>query len=246
MASPLLLRRMQGAAFDSDPYWPSVSALLHLTGADGGTIFTDEKGAAWSATGGAEISTAHGGYGSSLLLNGTTGYISAASSTAYQLGAGDFTLEATVYLTAYAANNAGQYQSSVISKDALGSREFSLNISGTSSSYTTLAFFGAADSSSGFTLVSAAHSFLLNTEYAIRACRSGSTVYLFVNGVLIGSGAFSRTIQSTSTSIKIGANMFDATYKYALPGHIWEARITKGIARSTAGYTVDITQFPNR
>ena len=69
---------------------------------------------------------------------------------------------------------------------------FSFNVTGGPASYTHLSFSGY--DGSGGTTVNAAHSFALNTWYAVRAVRSGNLIYLFVGGTLLNPGgtAFSR------------------------------------------------------
>ena len=77
-----------------DPHWSNVVALLHLDGANGSATFTDQKGHTFTAGGSATLSTAQQKFGSaSLVLNGSTQYITSATSADWEMGSGDFTIE---------------------------------------------------------------------------------------------------------------------------------------------------------
>ena len=82
-----------------DPYWSSVSLLLHMNGSNGSTTFTDSSSNNYTVTayGHAQISTAQSKFGgASGLFDGSVDYIRATPSTNLQFG-GDFTLELQVY-----------------------------------------------------------------------------------------------------------------------------------------------------
>jgi hypothetical protein len=103
---------------------------------------------------------------------------------------------------------------------------------------------GYSDNSTG-TTVSGSYSFALNTWYLVEVCRVGNYVYLFVDGGLLNTGgtAFSRTLQDSSTTLKVGAQEYDATYKYYLNGYISEVEIYKGVGIHSSGYTPDTVPF---
>lgn len=224
---------------------------LHCDGTNGSTTFTDVTGKTVTANGNAQISTAQypslAGKTSSGLLDGSGDYLTVPDSEDWNFGSGAFTLRAKIRLTAYATSNAGQYQAAVISQDLDTSRAFSFNILGTASSYTTIYFIGFSDNFSGYTQVTASFSFSLNTWYDIECCRSGNLVYLFVDGALLNPGgtAFSRTIQNSTATLKIGAENFDVTYLYHLPGYISEVEIYKGVPLHTENFTPSGFPFSN-
>ena len=65
----------------NDPYWDKTIAAIRMDGANGGTVFTDLKGHALTASGGAQTSTAQSKfYGSSGYFNNTGQLVLAASS----------------------------------------------------------------------------------------------------------------------------------------------------------------------
>jgi Insecticide toxin TcdB middle/N-terminal region/FG-GAP-like repeat/Salmonella virulence plasmid 65kDa B protein len=79
-----------------DPYWSSVVLLTHMDGADGSTSFTDSSslGNAVTALGDAQIDTAQSKFGgASALFDGNGDYLTVASSPAFDLWAGDATIE---------------------------------------------------------------------------------------------------------------------------------------------------------
>lgn len=231
------------AAGVTDPYFTNVSALLHLNGTNGATTFPDVKGSTWSRVGTPTISTAQGEYGSSLLLNGTSQALQTSSAAGFNLAATDWTIEATIYLTGYSASYSGSYAGAILSKDTSAAREWYLALSGSASAWNSLDFIGF-QSNSTYILVQKAFTFALNTTYKIRVCRAGNTLYMFVNGTLIHSASFSAPIVSTGTAVRIGALSY-AGVEFYLPAYVWEVRITKGTARSTASYTPSATPFPD-
>lgn len=232
-----------------DPYFSNVVLLLHGDGTNGSTTFTDSSKSpkTMTAVGNAQISTAQSKFGgSSLYFDGAGDSITSADNTDFELGSGNFTIEAWVMPAAYATSNAGVYQSTVVCKDTLNQRSFSFYIKGTASTWTTLGFIGFS-TNSVFTDVTASVSLSNSTMYHLAAVRSGNFIYLFVNGVLINTGgtAFSQTMQNANSVLRIGANEFDGTYKYYLNGYIDDLRITKGVARYTADFTLPVTAYPD-
>lgn len=231
-----------------DPLWYYKVLGLHCDGTNGSTTFTDVKGKTVTANGNAQISTAQypalTGKTSSGYFDGTGDYLSIPDSADWHLGSGDFTIRAHIRLAGYATNNAGTYHSTIVSQDLSTSRAFAFNVTGTSSSFTTLLFMGYSDNSTG-TTVSGSYSFALNTWYLVEVCRVGNYVYLFVDGGLLNTGgtAFSRTLQDSSTTLKVGAQEYDVTYKYYLNGYISEVEIYKGVGLHTASYTPSTDPF---
>jgi hypothetical protein len=229
-------------------FWDKMVLGLHCDGTNGSTTFTDVKGKTVTANGNAQISTAQypalTGKTSSGYFDGTGDYLSIPDSADWHFGSGDFTLRAHIRLAGYATNNAGTYHSTIVSQDLSTSRAFAFNVTGTSSSFTTLLFMGYSDNSTG-TTVSGSYSFALNTWYLVEVCRVGNYVYLFVDGGLLNTGgtAFSRTLQDSSTTLKVGAQEYDATYKYYLNGYISEVEIYKGVGIHSSGYTPDTVPF---
>lgn len=228
-----------------DPYAEYLVLGLHMDGADGSTTFTDVCGHAMTAVGGAKISTARYKYGgASGLLNGSTDWITTPDSDDWTLGNRDFTIRGFGYLAAYPQNNAGVYRATIVAQDVGGSRAFGFGLYGTSSSYTQLSFIGF---DAGYVDITASATPALNTWHHFEVCRSGNLVYLFMDGILLNPGgtAFSMTINSSSSPLKVGATAYDGTYVYAWPGNLDDVQFYNGVALHTASFTPPPSSFPN-
>jgi hypothetical protein len=226
-----------------DPYRRFVTALLPFDGATASTAIGEITGKTVTVVGNAQLSTAQSTWGgSSLLLDGAGDYITIPDSADVTFGARNFTVEAWIRPNAYHGGNAGSYAFGIVSKDLNSSREFTLNLVGTASSFTSLQFAGFVNNSTP-TTITGAFTFSLNTWYHVAASRVGNTLYLFVNGALVGSGAFNLTIQDGTQSVSIGRSGYDATYTYYFSGNIDDVRITNGVGRYTATFTPPARAF---
>lgn len=219
-----------------DQYWTETQLLLRGDAALDSSLYERSV----TANAGAAISTSHKKFGTGSLSFASEGdHYSIPASPDLSFGTGDFTAEAWIRPTSYPANNADNYISTFLGRQTPGYHCWRFDLYGTSSSLTTLAFTGMSDSASGIQTVTAPYSFALNTWYHVAASRVGGVMYLFVNGVLQNSGgsSFSISIQDQPTSVRVGALMFDSTYKYQFFGQIDDVRITKGAGRYTATFT---------
>ena len=232
-----------------DVNYASRSLGLHFDGANGSTTFTDNSPRPKTATvfGNAQISTAQSVFGgASGLIDGNGDYLTFADHADFRFGAGAFTIRKKVRLAGYATVESGSYAVMLCAKDSSGtnSREFGFSIGGTSTSFTSLEFIGFS-TNSVYTTVVAAYAFALNTWYDVEVCRSGNLIYLFVDGVLLNAGgtAFSQTLQTTATTLRVGALNWDATYKRYLNGNLDDLLIYKGVALHTANFTPLATAF---
>lgn len=225
-----------------DPVNPNVELLLHMDGANNSTTFTDssKNGTTVTRYGNAKVSTDQSKFGgSSAYFDGNGDFLQIADNNAFEIGGGDFTFEAWIYLTGYSPSYNGYYIASIINKDTNNARSYVFQISGTSSSWTTL---GVALFSSNISYVStqASHTFALNTWYHVAASRNGTSLRLYVNGIDIGGGTNSTIAQNTSATIEIGSEspyFASQGYGYYFPGYMDELRIVKGKALYTSNFT---------
>ncbi|MBU1888430.1 MAG: hypothetical protein KKB46_04470, partial [Candidatus Omnitrophica bacterium] len=75
-----------------------------------------------------------------------------------------------------------------------------------------------------------------NTWHHLAFVRNGNTVYIYQDGNLIGSGAYSGSWTNPTTDLFIGGE--DSKFNsYNFTGYIDDLRISKGIARWTANFT---------
>lgn len=216
----------------SDPYWSNVVALLHFDGTDGSTTFTDEKGHAFTALGNAQIDTSEKKFGTgSGLFDGSGDYITAADSTDWDFGTGDFTIELFARFFAHTSvmTLVGNYENST--------KGWSFQRRSDSNTFR----FSHGDGA----LIGAAWTPTDGVWYHMAACRQGTNLRLFVDGTQIGSTVTNSTdISGSSGLLTVGALRASSPVQY-FDGHIDELRITKGVARYTANFTPPTTPFPN-
>jgi hypothetical protein len=182
--------------------------------------------------GNAQISTAQTKFGGgSMYFDGTGDWLVVSPNVTNNLGTGNFTIEAWVYLAS------GSTYQFLIGATANGGMQVGLNvpISGTP----TIAV-GTANGS-WFLNFGASISISSNTWTHIAVTRSGTTNRAFINGVQLGSNITDSTSWSfTNNTLQIGAT----TSVVSLNGYIDDLRITKGIARYTSNFTPATSAFP--
>lgn len=201
---------------------PSAStiALLHFDGVNGSTTFTDQAGLAWTANGGATISTAQAKFGtSSFANNGTANQsISTPDTTSLHL-TGDFTVEFFVRPT-------NTTTSQILTTKGPGGR---LILSGGS--------IFAYDDTSGNAINGG--SVTANAWNHVALVKKSGTTTLYLNGVVIGSNTTFGTFGNNTGNLFIGS-YYDGTYP--MFAAIDEYRISN-IARYTAAFTPPIAPF---
>lgn len=213
----------------SDPYFSSVSALLHMQGANNGTTFTDSSSNALSVTanGNAKTTTSDFKWGNSCgSFDGSGDYLTIAASSVMDFGTGDYTLEMWVKWTSV---------SGAQTLIDFGNGATYLRLDGG----TTLYVFD----SGAFVINAATITTLSNgTWYHIALVRSGTTRTVYVGGSSVASGTRSGSAGSSSISTKVGSRYDSAL---AFNGFMQDLRITKGVARYTSTFTPPSAQFPN-
>ncbi|MDG9780257.1 LamG domain-containing protein [Metapseudomonas otitidis] len=217
---------VRGASGPTDPYWDSVVALLHLNGSNNGTSFTDQKGHSFTAGGDAKTSTAVSKFnGSSMALDGNGDYIWTPNSTDFNIQSGDFTAEVWVYRN---VSDASHY---IMSKRDTAGYEWRIN------GNNTIQFFHTGGSS-----ISSAAAVPSGQWVHLAVARTGSTVRQFINGVVDGNvGSFSNG-GTDSAQFRIGiASDFSSGFN----GYMAEFRLTKGVCRYTATFSVPTAPYPD-
>lgn len=214
----------------ADPYFDNVILLLHFDGADGSTTFTDSSSYAHvpqSVSGNVQIDTAQSKFGgSSGLWDGSGDWIYYDDATTFALGTGDFTIEMFVrrnttgnqYICAF-GQNAGWYPQIYLN----GSNQL---------------IFYANNSVriTGGTLTTGAW-------YHVALSRASGTTRMFIDGTQTGSN-----YTDTNNYVAPGGRpIFGANDAGNLVWNGWmdEIRITKGVYRYNANYSVPTEPFPN-
>lgn len=215
----------------NDPYWSKVSLLTHLNGQDGSTTFIDEKGNALPKSGSPVLSNGQSVFGGSSLYcgNGAGSLHLNGTSSAFNFGTGDFTLEAWIYPTAN--------KDSGIMSNTYNAASTNINV--------TLLSTGKIRLSSYTAVIGDGSSIInLNEWTHVAVSRSGNTIYLWVNGQLDRTFNYSSTFSDNYFTIGF-ANKGDNAGGYTFNGYIDEVRVTKGVARYTAPFAVPNAPFPN-
>lgn len=236
--------RFGGGGGPTDPNFSNVSSLLHFDGSDGSTTFTDQKGVSWSVNGNAQIDTAQSVFGgASGLFDGSGDWIQAADSAAWQFGSGSFTVEC-------------RYRTANASADQAIFTYGAATISGGANIGWALSHFGAslAGKVRGFFyqgttqyLVDTTTALAADTWYALRFERDGSTLAIYVNGTREATLALGGGVSVNTGTFNLRIGRYETTTTRYLNGHVDEARITKGVARTSSGasYVVDTSPFPD-
>lgn len=158
-------------------------------------------------------------------FDGSTGYMTVSASTLFNFGTGNFTIEAWIYTTSSSTQR-------VVSYATGSSLPYEFLLVNTGSSLYLNFFDGTNNNSTGSNYVPQ------NQWVHIAVSRSGTSMYLFINGVL--SGTTTNSINLTSTG-----SLYIGTYKPSptnyFTGYISNLRIVNGTAVYTSAFTPSTT-----
>lgn len=228
-----------GGGGGGDPHWANVALLCGFEGADGSTSFTDESSyaRALTANGNAQIDTAQFKFGaSSLLLDGTGDYVSAANSAELNPGAGQFTIDAWCRFASGQTANwciASQWSASG------GSESWAFYQNGTAVAFI---FY---DNGGTLRSVSFSTSISVDTQYLFSVDRDSSgAIRLYKDGGYLAKATLGQTFRTPTTDLRIGS--VQGVSVYDMGGHVDEFRYTPGIARygSDSGFTAPTAAYP--
>lgn len=212
----------------TDPFYSSVTALLHMDGTNGSTTFTDQTGGSYGAVGNAQLTTTDAMFGSACgLFDGAGDFVGGPADNArFQFGTGDFTIEGWLKTAV---------KDKVIADFRAGGAPAGIVI------YTkaTNGFLGAF-TGAGSVEVLGATDVCDNAWHAFAFSRNSGTMRIFLGGALDGSGTMSGNMNG-SAAIRIAASN---TGTLSWDGRLDEFRVTKGVGRYTTGYT-PTGPFPN-
>jgi len=220
----------------ADPDFANVSLLLHMDGANGSTTFLDSSVPAKTVTafGNAQISTTDPRFGTGCgLFDGSSDRISVPHSADFDFGSGDLTIEFYIRPAVIGGD-----------RNIIGKR-VGTNFGPFSVVITPAGKVNARFSSNGTTwgidIVGATT--LSTTSYQhVAVTRSCTSFRLFVDGILDGSATMSGALVASTEAVWIGDNSLGTA---GLNGRLDELRITKGVARYTAGFTPPTAPFPD-
>lgn len=213
---------MDIAPSTSEPYLPSVSALLPMNGTAGSTTFTDVKGNVWTPAGGAQISTAHSFFGSGVGVFDGDARITTPDSAALRMATGDFTIEFLVRFTAVGVNH-------VIVNKGVDTGNFAYQVWVNTSNQFGFRSVAVGGGSLDLNILGGAAA--AGVDYFMSARRSGDVFTLHVNDSLIGTQTISGARYADSGPLCIGA-LSDGVA--GLRGYLGQVRITPDVVRPTS------------
>jgi len=167
-------------------------------------------------------------YSGSGYFDGTGDFLSIPTNTSLQL-TGDFTVEAWVYPTAINTFN-------MIFGSDNGATSDYISISSTKIDVAVSA--NATPNYPAWT-----YAFTVNQWYHVAITRKSNTLRAFVNGVqlTLASGSATESRQMFQSSVPLFVGRYGAATPYNFTGYISNARIVKGTALYTSGFTPPIT-----
>ena len=202
------------------------NTMIHLKGFNG-KLVDNTKLQNWATYGNVQISTVRSKFGnSSIVFDGTGDYITTPYSPSHDITNGEFTIECWLYPTSTKDQEIFNNRVSSPTKGA-GIR---LLANGTIMFY----FVGGSQ-------VISTGTYSLNTWSHFAVTRTTNTIRIFLNGVMVGSGAVTSGT-ATTAALRIGVAE-DGTLGFV--GYIDEYRITKGISRysSDSGFSIPTKAF---
>lgn len=227
-----------GPPEETDPYFSNVSLLTNGDSAVDLSSYSRDV----TLAEGAAISTSQKLLGTGSFAFESSGSVEITSDSELYLD-GDFCVEVWVHLL----SQTNTYGGIIASKATAYGNGANLLFAGGSGAplevANRLAAGGYALNSAGASLKTDVVS--LNTWYHVALTRSGSTLRLFLDGVLQDSSTFSGVFDlSAGGGSRIGRNAWDGSNGY-LHGYVDDSRITKGAARYTANFTRPTAPFPS-
>lgn len=219
----------------NDPHWASVTLMLHMNGSNGGTTFTDSSPAARSPLTVSNVQTLTAvkkfGTAAGAAVAGSAILEYAASSDFQYDGAATWTIEFFLLV-----NSLGSPQQRFLGQRTGSGRFFQI---------TTGGLFQLVDAdgttlSMGGTL----HSNTTGTWFHVAVTCDGTSVRSFINGDLITTQTATTFNDATTTDFSIFSAGSTWTTDH-LRGYIDELRITRGVCRYKAGYTIPQSAYPD-
>ncbi|WP_280809829.1 LamG domain-containing protein [Variovorax boronicumulans] len=206
--------------------------LLHLNGSNGSTDIVDVMRNAWTANGGAKLTTADSKFGGSCLaLDGDGDYVSMAGSLAFYFEANDFTIEAWMKPT-----NTGR---EMVMVDHYLSGQAAWQVLVTSAGL--LSFYGWNGSTTNY-IVSGTSS-LWGAWHHIAVSKRNGVIRLFVDGVLENSVPHTASFTAQPSYFALGAQVSARNAAYDYAGLMDEVRVIRGTGLYLDSFTPPAAPF---
>lgn len=214
-----------------DPYAYDTSLLLHMDGSNGSTTFTDSSlnTKTVSRVNSANISTADQKFGSASCYFDGSSYLSVSNKDGdFSFGTGDFTVECWIKMDTLDRYNW------ILGTPDCGNMMILINKDNNCIGIGRHCYEWAHWVSHGMSA---------GNWYHVAISRSGTSLYMFVNGQMLNGGSPMSNGYSynASGSIQIGSHANSTSNVFQ--GYIDEYRVTKGVARYTSNFTPSTTAF---
>ncbi|WP_151803695.1 hypothetical protein [Acinetobacter bereziniae] len=233
-----------------DKYWSNVVSLLHFDGVNGSTDFIDEKGNVWVRVGSPTISTEQSAFGGASGRFTSGNYIKTGMSPAFDLGTGDFTLEALIYIPQGATFMDDEIPIIVAGQQNIGGSGQGWDFVLFDRSPPKLRIESALLGTAPYCMFDLPESLPRNTFLSIAISRVAGVCYGFYKGLLLGTSTGLNGVQLSNPNnhaVLIGSGSSGAGSEnyYHTNGYYDEIRITKGYGRYTSSYTPASGKFPH-
>lgn len=256
------LRIVKGSAIYTSNFVPSTTPLSIISPPAGTSLLTCNSSTFTDFSSNSFTITAVGNttaiatspfmqtYGWSNYFDGNGDYISSPTSAAYNFGAGDFTIEAWVYIAGNSLVDGGGNRVAAIASAHNGvllpsasSQGWDLLIGGNASTTgTSLVFENFA--AGVYTSTSATFSISQSTWHHLVIARQSGTVRFFLDGVQQDvNKTFTSNVSGGAANCLVGAVNYSGYPRY-INGYISNLRITKGTALYTSNFTPSTASFP--
>lgn len=211
----------------ADPYYANVSLLLPMNGADNGTVFTDYSPTPKTITRGGDTKTVTAQsqyYGSSGYFDGATDYLTGGSDwlSAGQFGTGNFTVGCWVRATGAPNNN-----------QVIWTANSFPNSTGLYLMYATGLGNELYVKSGPATIITSSSGWSYNNWHHIEVVRSGTTLFLFIDGEQRGSATWANNCSDGLIYIGRPSDVNNYTFQ----GNMNDFIITNEVARHTTTFT---------
>jgi hypothetical protein len=227
--------RMDGAGVDPWYYSNVLHVKADQSAADASTTFVDHSYLAHTAAAGgnAQVDTGTVRFASrSMQFDGNGDFINCGTHAAFDLYHCDFSVRIRCRFTSLANTP------TLLSCYLNSTTGYLIGVTTTGSLFMNLT--GDAND-----IATATGAIVTGTWYDIEICRTGTTMYVFINGALNTTATTASTAQSSVNSSNLWIGGMNATFPArALNGHIEELQLTVGYGRHTAAYTAPAAVFP--
>lgn len=248
--------RVAKSAIYSSNFTPPTSPLTAITGTQllmnftNGKIIDQSRNINLATVGSSKVSTTQSKFGgSSVLLNGTTDYLAITSTnaatanpSALQLHTSDFTVEGWFYLNALPASTATLF---ILNGNASSFGGIRLDVLPAGTMQLLMSTTGAAWAINYTTPTGSGNVLNTNQWYHIALVRSGSSFYIFVDGLQKGVTQTNTGSCYAGSGYNLIGAILSTTYQSFLSAYVDEFRITK-YARYTANFTPPTQAFLDR